>query len=351
MAVLDSQHRRMKLSLERLARPVISSVAGLAGLCMAASPALATEGGASIYLLGSGGPDAAVQPPVEGVYLDNTYYFYDGNIDADKSLVVGGQIAAGLDTVLVAQFVTLLWVPSTKFLGGTLAVGGVLPVAAPMVDANVSLTGPMGNSISRAVHDSTLTVGDPLATASLGWAWGKMHVTASGFVNIPVGHYREDQLANIAFHRWAGDMSLAASWHDTDAGWDLSAKAGVTINGTNDYTDYNSGNDFHLEGAVEKTFSPKFSAGVQGYWYKQISDDTGAGARLGPNRGEVAALGATVAYNTVLGRSPSTFRLRVLQEFDATRRQEGTVAMLSLTVPLKMNLPPQAAQAAEAPAP
>ncbi|WP_395335455.1 transporter [Novosphingobium sp. BL-8H] len=334
------------LKHRRAAAPIIT-VAALAGFCMAGTPAQATEGGASIYLLGSGGADAAVQPPVEGVYIDSTYYVYDGSVDADKNLVVGGKVAAGLKSTIVAQFVTLLWVPSTNFLGGTLALGPALPVAAPMVNADISVTGPLGNSISRTVRDSTLTVGDPLMNASLGWTWDKLHLTASGFVNIPVGHYREDQLANISFHRWAGDASLAASWHDTQSGWDVSAKAGVTFNGNNDYTDYNSGNNFHLEGAVEKTFSPKFSAGVQGYWYKQISADTGAGAKLGSFEGEVAALGGTLAYNTVLGRSPTTFRLRVLQEFDAKRRQEGTVAMFSVTVPLKMNLPPQAEQPAQ----
>lgn len=314
------------------------------GLMASGQSAQATEGGASIYLLGSGGADAAVLPPVEGVFIDGTYYFYDGDVSADKSLVLGGQVAAGLDSFIAAEFTTLMWVPSTKFLGGTLVLGATLPVAAPMVSAEVTATGPLGNSITRSVRDSTLTVGDPIANASLGWTANKLHITASSFVNIPVGHYREGQLANISFNRWAGDVSLAASWHDTDSGWDLSAKGGVTFNGKNDVTDYNSGNDLHVEGAVEKTFSPKFSAGIQGYWYKQISDDTGTGAKLGPNRGEVAALGGTIAYNTILGRSPATFRLRVLQEFNATRRQEGTVGMVSLTLPLKMNLPPQAAQ-------
>jgi hypothetical protein len=87
----------------------------------------------------------------------------------------------------------------------------------------------------------------------MGWKRGKVHFTVSGLVNIPVGYYREDQLANLSFHRWAGDLSTAVSWHDDESGWDVSGKAGVTFNGKNDYTDYNSGNDFHVEGAVEKT--------------------------------------------------------------------------------------------------
>ncbi|HUD29006.1 MAG TPA: transporter [Novosphingobium sp.] len=313
-------------------------------LALLAQPALASEGGTSVYLLGSGGPAAAVLPPVEGVFIDDTFYFYDGGISADRSLVVGGNVVLGLDATIAAQFTTVLWVPSTNFLGGTIAVGGALPVAAPIVDASAVLSGPNGQVIEASRHDSTLTIGDPLVTASLGWTWDKFHLTASGLVNIPVGHYREDQLANISFHRWAADASLAASWHDTESGWDVSAKAGVTFNGTNTYTDYNGGNDFHLEAAAEKTFSPKFSAGVLGYYYKQISADTGSGAVLGPNEGEVAALGVTAAYNTVLGRSPATFRVKVLQEFDATRRMEGTAAMVSLSLPLKMILPPHAAE-------
>ncbi|MFC3214244.1 SphA family protein [Novosphingobium panipatense] len=311
------------------------------GLIPFAQFANASEAGTSVYLLGTGGPEAAVLPPVEGVYLDNTYYYYSGDISAERSLVVGGKVVLGLEADIVAQFTTVLWVPSTQVLGGTLAVGGVLPLAAPMVNASANLSAPGGPGASASRRDSTLTLGDPLATASLGWTWDKFHLTASGLLNIPVGHYREDQLANIAFHRWAGDVSLAGSWHDTEAGWDVSAKAGVTFNGNNDYTDYNTGNEFHAEAAVEKTFSPKFSAGVLGYYFNQISADTGAGALLGPNEGEVAALGVTAAYNVTMGRSPATFRLKVLKEFNATRRLEGTSAMVSLSLPLKMKLPRQ----------
>jgi hypothetical protein len=313
-------------------------------LALLASPASATEGGASVYLLGSGGPAAAVLPPVEGVYLDNMFYFYDGDISADRSLVLGGNVAAGIDIFLAAEFSTFLWVPSTNFLGGTFAIGGAVPIGAPIVDAQAILTGPLGNQRSVSVHDGTLTLGDPIVMASLGWKWDKVHVTLSGLVNIPIGDYREGELANIAFHRWAEDVSLAASWHDPESGWDISAKAGVTFNGRNEETDYNSGNDFHLEAAIEKTFSPEFSAGVLGYYYKQISADTGSGAVLGPNEGEVTALGVTAAYNTKLGRSPATIRVRVMEEFDTTRRFDGTVGMVSLTIPLKMNLPPHAGQ-------
>jgi len=308
-------------------------------MTMMAPPASASEGGTNLYLLGSGGPGAAVLPPLKGVYLDNTVYIYSGDVSADRDFVLGGRVVAGLDAVIVAEFSTFMWVPSMNISGGTLVLGAALPIGVPMVTADAVLTGPRGQQIDVSRRDSTMTYGDPIVTAMMGWKTGNLHVTLAGLLNVPVGDYREGELANIAFHRWAGDASLALSMHDPKSGWDVSGKAGVTFNGTNDVTDYKTGTEFHLEAAVEKALSPKFSAGVLGYYYHQLSGDSGSGAVLGPNKGEVVALGGTVAFNTVLGRSPATFRLRVLQEFDATRRMEGTAALLSLTLPLHMQLP------------
>ncbi|MEI9891129.1 MAG: hypothetical protein WDN45_11690 [Caulobacteraceae bacterium] len=60
------------------------------GLGLLASAALsgraaASEGGASFYLLGSGGPEAAVLPPVKGVFFDNQLYAYSGNGGGGKA--------------------------------------------------------------------------------------------------------------------------------------------------------------------------------------------------------------------------------------------------------------------------
>ncbi|MCJ8158087.1 transporter [Sphingomonas sp. LaA6.9] len=314
-----------------------------AACALGATPARASEGGASFYLLGSGGPGAAVMPPVEGVFLDNTIYIYDASAGADRQFVIGGNVVAGLDVTVAAEFLTLLWVPSTDVLGGTLSVGAALPVGAPIVDVNAVITGPRGNQFQISAHDSALVVADPIATMALGWKTGKVSLQTGATLNIPIGRYREDQLANLAFHRWVLDTSFAASWIDPKAGWDVSGKLGFTFNGRNDFTDYDTGNEFHAEASVEKTFSPVFSAGLQGFYYKQISGDTGSGARLGPNKGEIAGLGATAATHLMLGRSPATFRIRAFKEFAAENRPEGASVWVSLTLPLSMKLPKGAA--------
>jgi len=312
----------------------------LAAAGAAAGPAHASEGGASLYLLGSGGPEAAIAPPVEGVFFDNTFYYYDGTTDVSRQFVLGGKVVAGLDAEIVADFATVLWVPSTDVAGGTLSLGAALPVGRPSVKVDAVLTGPGGGQLAVAREDSAFIVGDPLATAMMSWkAGGNWYVHAEATVNIPVGEYREDQLANLAFHRWATDVSFATSWHDPEAGWDVSAKAGFTLNGTNHYTDYDTGTEFHLEGAVERIFSPQFSAGLQAYHFQQVSGDSGSGAVLGPYKGRVTGVGATAAYNFELGKTPVTARLRVFEEFGAKNRLEGTSVFFSLTLPLWMNLP------------
>lgn len=316
------------------------------GMCLAAAPAIASESGTSFYLLGSGGPGNAILPPVRGVYFDNSFYFYDGSAAGNRQFVIGGNVVAGLDATVAADFPTVLWVPSTDVLGGTLAIGGTLPVGEPSIDVNAILTAPGGGQIGLRRSDSAFVIGDPVVTASLGWnLGGNVSVATTAQVNVPVGHYREGELANLAFHRWVVDVSTGVTWHDPSAGWDISGKAGLTFNGSNDSTDYDTGTEFHLEASIERIFSDAFSLGVQFYHFDQVTGDSGEGARLGPFKGRITGIGGTTAYNFRIGTTPVTARLRIFQEFGAQNRLEGTAAMFSLTFPLVMHLPSSAAAA------
>lgn len=311
-------------------------------LAASATMAHASENGASVYLLGSGGPGAAVMPPVQGVFLNNEIYTLKAEGGGSKAFPIGGGVVADLDIDLVADFATLLWVPTTDLAGGVLALGIVVPIGQATADASAVITGPRGGSRTFNTSDSDATLGDPLITAMWGWKKGNTHIQLSGIVNIPAGDYREDQLANLAFHRWAGDVSLAATWLNEEKGWDVSGKAGLTFNGENDYTQYTTGTELHLEGAVEKKFNKTFSAGLIGYHFQQLSGDHGPGAVLGPFKGEVTGVGATAAYNFVMANRPATLRLSAASEFDAVNRPEGQSLWLTLSVPIHMRLPPGA---------
>lgn len=321
----------------------IAAAACGAALAFVAGHAEASEGGASVYLLGSGGPGAAVVPPIEGVFLLDTQYYYSGEASAGREFVIGGNVVAGLDATVNANFATVLWVPTTDLAGGTLAVGLALPIGGPDVEVSATLTGPGGRQIERSKSDSAFVMGDPLVTAIWGWKSGKTNIAASTLINVPIGQYRKDKLANLAFHRWAADVSLAATYLDEEAGWDVSGKAGFTFNGENDYTSYETGTEFHAEASVEKKFNKTWSAGVQGYYFEQVSGDSGAGARLGSFKGRVAGLGVTGAYNFLLfGKAPATLRLHAIKEFEARNRLEGESIFLDFSMPLWVNMPPGA---------
>jgi hypothetical protein len=155
-----------------------------------------------------------------------------------------------------------------------------------------------------------------------------------------VGEYRDGQLSNLAFHRWAGDLSLAGTWHNDKVGWDISAKAGFTFNGANPATDYTTGTEFHVEGSIEKTFSKSFSAGAQIYYFNQVTGDSGSGDKVGPFEGRVTGAGGSAAYRfTLLKKIPATLRLRLMHEFDVQNRLQGTSAWLDFSMPLWVQLP------------
>jgi hypothetical protein len=321
----------------RTAVPVVAVIS----LTLLASPAGASEGGASFYVLGSGGPGAALLPPLPGIYADNTIYYYHGEAQSRREFVLGGNVVAGLKASMLADFGSLLWVPSTDFAGGTLALGGTFVAGRPDVEASAVLSGPGGGQVAVSVKDAAWVVSDPAAMASLGWnLGGNTYLATTTTVNVPIGTYREGKLANLAFHRWIVDQSLALTWNDPAAGWDVSGKAGVTFNGTNHFTDYHTGTELHFEASLERIFSKTFSAGVQAYHYEQVTGDSGDCAVLGPFEGKVTGVGATAKYGFNVGNVPLSLRARLFKEFgEKNRLGNGTSFMLSVGMPLQVKLP------------
>ena len=331
----------MRTRSKRGARGFVLAV-GLATAVLAQG-ARASEGGTSFYLLGSGGPEVAIMPPLQGVFFSNTTYYYDGKAAGDRQFTIGGNVVAGLRGSVAADFPTILWVPTTNFLGGTAAIGAIVPFGQPWVNASAILTGPRGRQFGVERGDTAFVIGDPVLLGMLGWTRGKTHFQVSDLLNIPAGDYRKDELANLAFHRWANDMSAAVSWHDPESGWDLSAKSGFTLNGENNVTDYRTGTEWHIEGSIEKALSPAFSVGAQAYHFDQLTGDSGSGAVLGPFKGRVTGVGGQAAYNfKIMGKIPVTLRFHGMHEFDQQNRLQGNAFWLDFSMPLHVKMPPGA---------
>lgn len=305
----------------------------LAGcLLFGAGQGWAVENGAGFYLLGSRGPMAGVLPP-PGLYLQNDFYRYSGSAGASRDFPLNGKVVAGIDVETWLAMPTLLWSTSAQLLGGNLGLSWSQPLGGPGLDVDAELTGPQGGRFASDVHASNYTYGDPVLAAFLGWHRGNFHWQGGVSLNVPAGDYDDQALANLAFHHWGADPFAALTWFDPAIGLDLSVAAGVTINAANPSTDYRSGNEAHLEWAAEQHFGPRFSAGLVGYHYRQLTGDSGRGASLGPFRGRARALGATLAWNFP-GARPWSLRLKAYKEQGAYNRLEGHAAYLTLSVPL-----------------
>ncbi|MFA7669364.1 MAG: transporter, partial [Burkholderiaceae bacterium] len=224
---------------------------------------------------------------------------------------------------------TLVWSTPYKLLDGRLALGLTLPYGHQYIDADLVLGPYAGDTTSRVT-----TLGDPVVTGTLGWQNGSYHWSLVGMVNVPAGHYRENSMSNIAFHRWGADVSMAGTWYDPAVGWDISGVVGVTFNGNNPKTNYRTGTEWHLEAAVSRDIAgPGTTLGAIGYYHQQISDDSGDGAVLGGFRGRTAALGLTASHAFKWENTPIQARLKVLREFNTRNRVEGTAVYLTLSLP------------------
>src|SRR5262249_15715889 len=127
---------------------------------------------------------------------------------------------------------------------------------------------------------------------------------------------------------------------DQVTGHELSGAVGMTFNGTNPVTDYRTGTEFHAEFAAVQHFSKQLDAGLIGYAYDQVSGDSGSGAKPGPFKGRVAALGGTLGYAFMAGQTPIATRVKVYREFDVANRLEGTTAFFTVTIPISSTTPP-----------
>lgn len=315
----------------------ISGLALLALLTASGNSVRAAEGAAGFYLLGSKGQMAGFLPPPGG-YVQNLAYYYFGSTETTLE-IAGVEVAGGVEADVFYDLPAGFWVLPQEVLGGNLALTLFVPVGWKNVSAGIELSGPGGVVLGTDIHNNQLAVGDPVPGASLGWHAGNWHWNVGVLVNVPIGFWQLRNLANIGFNRAAVDTSVAVTWLDPGIGLDLSAAAGITYNFENPETDYKTGTEFHVEWAAIQNFSPTFGVGLAGYHYRQITGDSGPGARLGDFKGRTTALGPTLNYTFNIGRVPVATNFKYLFEIETRNRLSGDAALLTVTIPL--SVPPR----------
>jgi len=314
----------------RFARAVGIAATAFCVLCGNINDASAVEGATNFYLLGSRAHYAGVMPG-PGSYFANDLYIYNGT--ATAALPLGGQVAADVDATAIIDLMTGLHVLPVQFLGGTIAVGLTVPVGWQEISA--SLGGP-------GVKDDDFEFGDPVLVGALGWHDGNFHWQIGGLLNVPIGSWNDGDLVNLGFNRWAFDLTGAVTYLDLAAGIELSSAVGITFNGENLDTGYDSGTELHAEFAASKLFANGMSLGVVGYHYQQLSGDSGGTAAqqvlVGQTdgfKGRATAIGPSFGMTVPLGDRALNMNLRWYHELDVKNRLEGDAVLFSASVPLQ----------------
>jgi hypothetical protein len=151
---------------------------------------------------------------------------------------------------------------------------------------------------------------------------------------MPTGSYELGRLANLSLNHWSLDMGGGYTYFDPAKGREFSAVLGFTYNGENHDTDYQSGVDGHLDWAASQFLSKQLHVGVVGYFYHQLSGDSGDGATLGDFKSSVNGIGPQIGYLFPMGDKSAYFNAKGYYEFNAKNRPEGWNIWLTLAIPL-----------------
>jgi hypothetical protein len=106
---------------------------------------------------------------------------------------------------------------------------------------------------------------------------------------------------------------------------------GYTMNLRNYATRYTTGNELSLDWFVGQHLPKGFALGLAGYFYQQVTGDSGAGARLGAFMGQALAIGPCITFNGKIGKHPIGVNLRYYDEFTVTNRLHGQSFFGTLT--------------------
>ncbi|UVJ46290.1 transporter [Pseudomonas sp. LS1212] len=296
-----------------------------------AAAAQADEGGISFWLPGQFGALAAA-PTEPGWSLPLIYYHVSADESANKPFPRGGRSTLGLDAKADLLFASPTYTFAEPLLGAQAAVSMVAAVGRSEVSVDATITGPRGRSFSGGVDDSLNGGSDLYLLGTLKWNHGVHNFMAYSMGNIPVGAYDPDRLVNIGLGHASLDAGGGYTYFDKEN--EFSAVAGMTYNWENTDVDYQNGIDAHLDWSASHFITGQTHMGLVGYFYHQLTGDSGSGATLGDFKSRVSGVGPQAGHFFKVGEQLWYSNLKGYYEFDAKNRAEGWNLWLTLVIPL-----------------
>jgi hypothetical protein len=261
--------------------------------------ARADAGGVSFWLPGIFGSLAAA-PVTPGWAYATVYLHLQANAGASQNFVTSngarGAVVAGINAHADALVQGITYTSPMPVLGGQAAFSVLAAPGNLGVGVDATLTGPRGNTISGSQFDNRTTLSDVYYQGTLKWNQGVHNAMVYITGNIPSGTYDPNRLANLSPGYPAFDTGVGYTYLDPKSGHEFSVVGGLTYSAVNPYLQYQNGIDFHVDWAASQFISKNVHVGVAGYFFQQITDDSGPGATLGGFRGRAIGIGPQIGF-------------------------------------------------------
>lgn len=297
-----------------------------AALIGAPGAARAMENGVSSFPIGAFDFGAGfLPPPGHSVVLRFNHYSTKTLKDNNGNRVTGFAVAPGVTlpadvkVTVDSGALTYLRVTDHKIGSANYAFGGTLPIT--FRNSVKTIAGSTPSSVHTEVGDVVI---DPFI---LSWHTPNLHYALGTHVIIPVGSYDPNRQAQSTRDAYSFQIDAPVTYIN-DRGLEVSLKPNLSFNGKNQTTNYRSGHEFMLEYAIGQHFGPTWTAGVAGYWQKQITDDKTAGP-VNFGRSEVFGIGPSLLYFN----KGVAISLKYIKESRGRNRAEGDSLWVRAVVP------------------
>ena len=255
----------------------------LATPALLASPITLAFEGAQQYPLGAENFMAGALPP-PGNYFINYLIHYQGDLQDND----GNELP--VDVKATANALRYIYVSNYKLFGGDWGMHAIVP----LVYQKMNTPNPTwDNDWVFGLGDITL---DPII---IGWHFPPdWHITVGLDIYLPTGKWDEnDPTQRIGSNFWSFEPIFSFTYLN-QSGFEVSAKLMYNIKTENNDTNYQSGDDFHMDYLIGQHFGP-WAVGLGGYYLQQTQDDELNGQEVGPdgNRAQVFAFGPAVKYD------------------------------------------------------
>ncbi len=283
----------------------------------------AEEGGGGHYLPGGTASFVDTLPDKPGLAVANVFNYYKANVSASKQVPSGRFITSGLDAMAYSDTIFALYQTPLELFGGYYAVSLAIPYV--WLETTGQIAGPAGGIFTTS--DKAVGIGDiTVYPFMLGWKKGDLKWDARLGIYAPTGGYDKGNLANVGKNYWTFEPAVLVSYISSKMGLELTGFAGIDFNTKNNDTDYQTGDQFHFDVTAAEhlpLLGGIIGVGANGFYYQQITGDSGSGARLGDFKGRTEGIGPVLSFATKVGQKDLVAEVKWLPELSVENRLKG----------------------------